>query len=120
MATNNITFCSYNVKHYDPIKYNIIRELFNKSDFLFLQETWLVEKEFIRKFRNDFPNSECISSSKMDLDGIKAGRPYGGVALCYHSNLKCEVKHLTTISKSICAIVITINDITKFGPSFVR
>ena len=87
VVNNNITLCSYNAKNYDPIKYNIIKELFEKCDFLLLQETWLTEKEFIRKFKNDFSNSECISASKMDLDGIKAGRPYGGVAICYHSSL---------------------------------
>ena len=112
MATNNnITFCSYNAKHYDPIKYNIIKELFGQCDFLFLQETWLIEKEFIRNFKNDFPNSECISACKMDLDGIKAGRPYGGVAICYNSSLKCHVEHITTISKSICALKININNV---------
>ena len=113
VANNNITFCSYNAKNYDPIpiKYNIIKELFEKCDFLLLQETWLIEKEFIRKFKNDFSNSECISASKMDLDGIKAGRPYGGVAICYHSYLKCQVEHITTNSKSICALKININDI---------
>ena len=56
MATNNITICSYNAKHYDTIKYNIVKELFGQCNILFLQETWLTEKEFIRKFKNDFPN----------------------------------------------------------------
>ena len=56
MATINITICSYNAKHYDTIKYNIVKELFGQCNILFLQETWLTEKEFIRKFKNDFPN----------------------------------------------------------------
>ena len=112
VANNNIKLCSYNAKNYDPIKYNIIKELFDKCDFLLLQETWLNEKEFIRKFKNDFSNSECISASKMDLDGIKAGRPYGGVAICYHSYLKCQIEYITTNSKSICALKININDIS--------
>ena len=112
VANNNISLCSYNAKNYDPIKYNIIKELFDKCDFLLLQETWLNEKEFIRKFKNDFSNSECISASKMDLDGIKAGRPYGGVAICYHSYLKCQVEYITTTSKCICALKININDIS--------
>ena len=86
MATNDsINLCSYNVKNYDPTKYNIIKELFDKCDFLFLQETWLIESEFICKFKNDFKRSTCISASKMDLDGIWVGRPYGGVSICYHS-----------------------------------
>ena len=75
-VNNHITFCFYNLNNYSQIKYELVKEIFNKCSFLLLQETWHVESEFIRKFKNDFPNSECISASKMDLDGIKVGRPY--------------------------------------------
>ena len=112
MATNDsINLCSYNVKNYDPTKYNIIKELFDKCDFLLLQETWLIESEFIRKFKNDFPSSACISASKMDLDGIRVGRPYGGVSICYHSHLKCKVEYVATASKSICALKVNFSDV---------
>ena len=47
----------------------------------------------------------------MDLDGIKAGRPYGGVAICYHSNIKCKIEPIHTISKSICALKISLNQL---------
>ena len=47
----------------------------------------------------------------MDLDGIKPGRPYGGVAICYHTNLKCKVEPINTISKSICALKISIGQL---------
>ena len=113
MATNNkLRFCSYNVKNYDPVKYNIVKELFNECDFLLLQETWLVENEFIRRFKNDFSNSVCVSASKMDLDGIKGGRPYGGLGICYHSSLKCQVEYIATVSKNICALKVNICDIS--------
>ena len=69
-----ITFCSYNVKHYDDIKYDAVKTLFESCSFLLLQETWLAEVEFIRKFKNDFPHSECISANKMDLKEIGPGR----------------------------------------------
>ena len=79
MATKNqITFCTYNANNYDATKYDFTREMFPKCDFLLLQETWLTENEFIRRFKNEFPASECIAASQMDLDGIKPGRPYGG------------------------------------------
>ena len=45
----------------------------------------------------------------MDLDGIKPGRPYGGIAICYHTNLKCKIVPIQTISKSICAVKISID-----------
>ena len=101
-----ITTGSYNLNNYSQIKYDLVKEIYNKCNFLLLQETWHCENEFIRKFKNDFPNSECISASKMDLDGIKTGRPYGGTAIYYHSCLKCKVEYIKTQSKSICALKI--------------
>ena len=86
--------------------------MFPKCDFLLLQETWKTESEFIRIFKKDFPNSECIAASQMDLDGIKPGRPYGGVAICYHSSLKCKIETISTNSKSICALKLGIDQIS--------
>ena len=86
--------------------------MFSKCDFLLLQETWKTESEFIRNFKNDFPGSECITASQMDLDGIKAGRPYGGVAICYHAGLKCKIETIPTDSKSICALKLGIDQIS--------
>ena len=47
----------------------------------------------------------------MDLDSIKAGRPYGGISICYHSHLKCKVEYINTQSKSICALKLYVNNI---------
>ena len=111
-ANNHITFCTYNANNFDATKYEFIKEIFPKCDFLLLQETWLTENEFTRRFKNEFPNSEIVVSSQMDLDGIKAGRPYGGVAICYHSNIKCKIEPIHTISKSICALKIRLNQLS--------
>ena len=110
-SVDQITFCSYNVKNYDNVKYDAVKSLFQKCTFLLVQETWLSEKEFIRRFKNDFPNSECISSNKMDLKDIGPGRRYGGVGICYHSNMNCKVENLKTKSKSICAQNISISSL---------
>ena len=106
-----ITFCTYNSYNYDAVKYDFAKQMFTKCDFLLLQETWKRENEFITNFKKDFPESECIAASQMDLDGIKAGRPYGGVAICYHGSLKCKIVKIPSISKSICALKITIDEI---------
>ena len=108
---DQIKLCSYNVKNYDEVKYEAVKSLFKNCTFLLVQETWLSENEFIRRFKNDFPNSECISSNKMDLKDIGPGRRYGGVGICYHSNIQCNVEHIKTNSKSICALSIAISNI---------
>ena len=107
-----ITFCTYNSHNYDAVKYDFAKEMFSKCDFLLLQETWKREKEFIANFKKDFPESECIAASQMDSDGIKAGRPYGGVAICYHASLKCKIVKIPSVSKSICALKISIDEIS--------
>ena len=106
-----ITLNSYNVKEYSDRSYETVKTLFQNSTCLLIQETWLAETEFIAKFKNDFPKSECISANKMDNVVRKAGRPYGGVGICYHSNIKCQIEKVTTVSKSICALKIFIGDI---------
>ena len=106
-----LSFCSYNLKNYDDIIEKIdgvnekssLEKMFNESTFLILQETWLTESEFIRKFKNQFPESECISANKMDDDDVKLGGPYRGVGICYNSKLKYNVDTITTVSKSIWA-----------------
>ena len=107
---NQITFCSYNMNHYDDVKDahkdeepSALETLFENCTFLILQETWLTEDEFIRKFKNHFPDSECIAASKMEFNDIRRGRPYGGVSICYHSKIKCNVEIISTTSKNICA-----------------
>ena len=93
---SNITLCTYNVKKYDVIKYEAIKSIFKENTILLIQETWLVEDEFIRQIKNDFPNSECIAANKMEMDDIKAGRKYGGVGICHHTNIKCKIEDLST------------------------
>ena len=84
-----ISFSSYNVKNYDDKKYDAVKELFQNSTFLFIQETWLAESEFIRRFKNDFPESDCISANRMEDGGIGPGRRT--VVLVYATILMLDV-----------------------------
>ena len=94
----NITFGSYNVKHYNLIRYETVRDLFKKCSFLLIQETWLREQAFIDKFKNDFKDSECISASKMENKEIISGHYYRGVGICFYTNIKCVVETIPTKS----------------------
>ena len=107
---NNISFCSYNIKHYDDTKKVGITELLDKCTFMLLQETWWNANEFVRQFKVDFEGTECISANTMDLTDINRGREHGGVSICYRSNVKCKTETIPTSSKSICAKIITIED----------
>ena len=47
----------------------------------------------------------------MDQSDLRPGCPYGGVGICYHSKLKCQVDNIPTKSKSICGLKITLNNV---------
>ena len=53
-VNNKITFCSYNLNNYSQIKYDLVKEIFNKCNFLLLQETWHCENKFIRNLKMIF------------------------------------------------------------------
>ena len=55
---DQIKLCSYNVKNYDEVKYEAVKSLFKNCTFLLVQETWLSENEFVRRFKNGFLKSE--------------------------------------------------------------
>ena len=110
MSVQNLSFCSYNIKNYNDKKKEAIKDLLEKNTFLLLQETWWNANEFVRQFKADFKGIECISVNKMDLVDIKAGRPYGGVSICHQSHANCKTETIPTISRCICAQIITIED----------
>ena len=112
MSVQHLSFCSYNIKHYNSTKKKTIHEFFEDNSFILLQETWWNANEFVRQFREDFKEIgiECISVNKMDLFDINHGRPHGGVSICHRSNVKCKTETIPTISRCICAKIITIED----------
>ena len=110
MSVQNLSFCSYNIKNYNDKKKKVIKDLLEKNTFLLLQETWWNANKYVRQFKADFMGIECISVNKMDLVDIKAGRPYGGVSICHQSHANCKTETIPTISRCICAQIITIED----------
>ena len=56
-----------------------------KNTFLLIQETWLSDVEFIKQFKLYLLGTECFFTYKMNT-GERAGRPYGGVGICYHTD----------------------------------
>ena len=111
LYNGNISLCTYNVKRYGKTKYDAINEIFHKNTFLLIQETWLSDVEFMRQFKVHFPGTECISTNKMDTGEIRAGRPYGGVGICYHNDIKCKIENVASTSKCICALTICIGEL---------
>ena len=108
------SFCTYNIKGYDSVAVEAIKEIMTKCSFLLLQETWQYEQEFINKFKLNFKNFtyECISANKNDLREVKVGNVRGGTSICYHSNTNCVIETIPSKSKSFCAQKINIDQIS--------
>ena len=97
---------SYNCKGFKYRNFDYLKHLFNGCDILLLQETWLYEFEN-REFKKVLPECQYYAVSQMDDSDIcRVGRPFGGCAILYHSNLTCSFSPIITASQRICAVVI--------------
>ena len=94
---------SFNCRGYNIIKRNYIRSVISKVSVLFLQEVWLsdgqmkelanIDNHFLFNGRSGFDNSEVLT-----------GRPYGGVAILWRSDMAAKITVIDTNSKRVCAV----------------
>ena len=102
---NKIKCISYNC---NSIRNNseIVKELLNKSDILFLQEIMLCKSDLgiLKDFNEDF---ECIGYVKdRESEGINEGRPCRGVAIYWRRCLSPHVFPLI-IDDSVMGLILT-------------
>ena len=103
MARNVIRVCSYNCR---GVKSSVqeIRELCQFSDFIFIQEHWLLPFEL--GILNDI-HSNFLSTGKSAVDistHILVGRPYGGTAILFNRTLSGFVTVVDTFDARITAV----------------
>ena len=85
----NTNFCTYNLRGYDKVAVETIKQIMPNCSFLLLQETWNYEQEFIINFKKDFKkfSYDCISANKNDLRELKVGSVKSGISICYHKRI---------------------------------
>ena len=76
--TNNITFCTYNIRGFNSTKVNYINHLLNRCDILLIEEHWLNDYQ-ISTFTGHSPYHNVHGVFAMDSGVILQGRPHGGV-----------------------------------------
>lgn len=104
--TNNImNICSYNSQGSGPGRMEYIAQLFNRSDFVLIQEHWLYNEQSIL-FEKNINNVSCCFKSGMNSSELRCGRPFGGVAILWHKDSLFKVTPVNTNSKRLCAITI--------------
>ena len=103
MAANNyFKIASFNCKGFKKRNYNYLNNVFNKVDFLLLQETWLYDYES-DVISSQLQNSHFIAMSSMNSQEIRDGRPYGGTAIVWKGNPFYSVTKIDTLSSRLCA-----------------
>ena len=102
-SLNQLKITSFNCQGFKYRNYDYLKDIFNKSDILMLQETWLYNFEHTM-FNNVLPLSQSHAVSAMDEAEIgRRGRPYGGCSIVWHNNLNLSIEPLQMLSTRICA-----------------
>ena len=102
-----IRIVSYNCR---SVKNSVdeIRQLCNKSDFVLLQEHWLLPNDlgYLNNIHHDFI---AYGSSAVDMESnVLIGRPYGGTAILLRRKFSACVKLVVNSNKRITPVVLKV------------
>ena len=104
MTNSNIfRVASYNCKGFKFRNFEYIRKLFDKVDFLLIQEHWLYDFEF-DMFSKVLPNCMYKAKSGMENTTINLGRPFSGVAIIWKNYISIKMEEIITVSDRLCAV----------------
>ena len=107
MNDNKLKIISYNCRGFKTRNYEYTKELYEKCNFLFIQETWLYDFQSYN-ITNILPNSMCHSVSSMDSSDVgRQGRPFGGVAIIWNKHLPFEVHPVDTNNHRVACVTVT-------------
>jgi exonuclease III len=98
-----INLASFNCRGFNKTKEKYISFLLNKCTFLFLQEHWLSELQ-LGSLGSIQSGVLYTGVSGFDNLEVLKGRPFGGCAILWHSNLLADVSVVQTNCKRICAV----------------
>jgi hypothetical protein len=101
-----LSIASFNCRGFNQIKKQYICNLLGKCNFLFLQEHWLSERQL--GILGNIQSGVLYSGiSGFDSSEVLAGRPFGGCAILWHSDVLINVTSVETNSNRICAVLVT-------------
>ena len=111
----DLSIASYNCKHLDKVlcKIDFMKNVLNTCEFLCLQEHWLYDTQYQRFDLLSDCSVDFTATSAMDSNVIRAGRPHGGTAIIWKSNLNLKVEIVSTVSNRLSAVKIYLKDDTS-------
>jgi exonuclease III len=101
--TLSLNVASFNCRGYNDGKRNYTQSLLAQVSVLFIQETWLSDSQTTELGRID-DKFVCTGRSGFDDSDVLTGRPYGGVAILWRSDLSANVTVINTNSRRVCAV----------------
>lgn len=110
---NTISLISYNCNSASIHKIEYIRDLVDRymPEFIFLQETWLLDhnmKDVLKSIHKCYiPHGVSSVEERRD---VMRGRPYGGCAILWHNSVSHRVEEISCTSKRICAIKVKMDN----------
>ena len=97
MYMNEVSIFSFNCKGFKYRNYDYMKDLFQQTDFILLQETWLYSFQEV-EIKNILKGSDCYAVSGMKDDYIgRSGRPFGGCSIIWKSDLNA-------MNNRVCAV----------------
>ena len=100
MVTFSVT--SYNSRARGRGRMDTIRQLCNESDFVLVQEHWLLPQN-LATFQQ-ISGIACHGFSAIDLEVLLIGRPFGGCSILYKTALDCKVSPADCGDSRVCAV----------------
>ena len=104
--SSSLSIISFNCKGFRYKTHDYVQSLFNKCDFLLIQEHWLLSSQFYH-FSKYVKGACYTANTDMPDDNLGPGRPYGGTAILWHDNVNCKVDIINTISGRLSSVLVT-------------
>jgi len=109
-STTSLAIISFNCRGFNSIKSQYIASLMSKCSILYLQEHWLADTQ-MSLLGNVCSDVSYTGVSGFDNSDILSGRPYGGCALLWHSNLLINVLPVNVNSNRVCAVRVCVESV---------
>ena len=104
-----LSIASFNCRGYNLSKQQYISSLLDKFNFLFLQEHWLSDAQ-LNVLGNIHANIFYSGISGFGNSEVLTGRPYGGCAILWHSNILANDSSIEVASRRLCAVLVAAED----------
>jgi hypothetical protein len=93
----------YNCHGFNDTKIPYMATLLSECEFFFIQEHWLADCQ-LHKLNTVCNTHNSYGTSGFECDEFIKGRPYGGCAIFWRTDLNAQIYFVPTYNRRICSI----------------